>query len=62
MADVIDLRDLPEDQVKFIQKLVESLKKKSKIRKKRGVEAIAFATWPLGVKGKLARKEIYDYL
>ena len=62
MANVIDLRDLPEEQVKFVQKLVESLKQKAKIKRKRDGEAIAFTAWPLSVKGKLTRKEIYDYL
>jgi len=29
-------------------------------RKKKEKEEIPFASWPLGVKGELTRKEIYD--
>jgi len=32
------------------------------MKKEGGKEEIDFATWPLGVKGKLTRREIYDYL
>lgn len=64
MADNIDIRDLPEEDIKFIQKLVELLREKIRRGKEevREKNEIVFATWPLGVKGKLTRKEIYDYL
>jgi len=64
MTDTIDLHDLPEDEVKLVQEFVEFLKRRMKMRKEKigEKEEIAFATWPLGVKGKLTRREIYDYL
>ena len=64
MVDTIDVHDLPEEEVKFIQELVELLREKVRMKKAKveGKEEIFFATWPLGVKGKLTRKEIYDYL
>lgn len=56
MAESIDVRDLPEEEIKFIKKLVELLREKAKIRKtKREEEEITFSAWPLGVKGKLNR-------
>lgn len=65
MGDIIDVHDLPEEDVEFIEKLVELLREKAKTRKEKvpgEKEEIQFASWPLGVKGKLTRKEIYDYL
>jgi hypothetical protein len=64
MTDTIDLHDLPEDEVKLVKEFVEFLKRRVKMRKEKigEKEEIAFATWPLGVKGKLTRREIYDYL
>jgi hypothetical protein len=43
---------------------VEFLRKKAKAIEKKDnkTEKTLFATWPLGVKGKLTRREIYDYL
>lgn len=64
MAENIDVHDLPEDEIKFIRRLVEFLREKAKMRKAmtKEKEQIIFGTWPLGVKGKLTRREIYDYL
>jgi hypothetical protein len=64
MTDTIDLHDLPEDEVKLVQEFVEFLKRRVKMREKKAgeKEEITFAAWPLGVKGKLTRREIYDYL
>lgn len=64
MAKNIDVHDLPEEEVKFVQELVKFLKEKAKMRKAKvkEKEEIVFASWPLGVKGKLTRREIYDYL
>jgi len=64
MTDTIDLHDLPEDEVKLVKEFVEFLKRRVKIREKKTgeKEEITFAAWPLGVKGKLTRREIYDYL
>lgn len=62
MADVIDVRDLPEDEVMFLKKLVDFLKEKATREKAGEEEEIQLAAWPLGVKGKITRREIYDYL
>ena len=64
MAEAIDVHDLPEEEIKLLQKFIEFLREKAKVRGKATAEReeIIFATWPLGVKGKLTREEIYDYL
>jgi len=64
MVENIDVHDLPEEDVRFIRKLVDLLRERVKMRKARAdeKEEIIFAVWPLGVKGKLTRREIYDYL
>ena len=64
MRNTIDIRDLPEEETKLVQEFVEFLRKKTKARGKKDhkSEETVFATWPLGVKGKLTRREIYDYL
>lgn len=64
MTNQIDVHDLPKEQVKIVQEFVNFLR--SKIKKEtiraQGGETIAFKSWPLGVKGKLTRREMYDYL
>ena len=64
MTDMIDIHGLPEEDVRFIRDFVEFLRQKTKKSeaKVKGKEEIPFADWPLGVKGKLTREEIYDYL
>ncbi len=62
MAAVIDIHDLPEEEVKLVREFVNFLREKAKRGKKlAGKEAVAFGTWSLGVKAKLTRREIYDY-
>jgi len=62
LVDVIDVRGIQDEDVKFLIKLVDFLKKKGETPKTLENEEIDFAAWPLGVKGKLTRDEIYDYL
>ncbi len=64
MAKVIDIHDLPEEEVRLVQKFVESLRKKGKRKGEAGIkkEKIRFGAWTLGAKSKFTRKEIYDYL
>lgn len=69
MIEQIDVRDLPEMEVRFVQQLVDLLKAKTKEgAKKEGVEntagkKIKLPTYPLGaIQGNLSRREIYDYL
>jgi len=64
MPNMIDVGDLTDEQVKALEKLIELFRRQGK--KKRVTKAatkeekVVFASWPLGVKGKLTRKEIYD--
>ena len=64
MAETIDVHDLPEEEIKLLQEFIEFLREKAKVREEATVEKeeIIFAAWPLGVKGRLTRGEIYDYL
>ena len=59
--NIIDVHDLREEDANFVQRMVEFLRKTRKEREGEA-EEISFATWPLGVKGNLTRKELYDYL
>lgn len=60
MTDIIDIHDLKLEEMKLVEEFVEFLKNRQK--KKNKEEKIKFANWLLKVKGKLTRKEIYDYL
>jgi hypothetical protein len=63
MADVIDVHDLPDEDVQMVQHLVSFLREKSKKEKELPEkEEDVVETGPLGVKGTLSRKEIYDHL
>jgi len=64
MPKTLDLNDLSEEDAKFVETLVSYLKERLRIKKATGErkEVIKFASWPLGVKGKLTREEIYDHL
>jgi hypothetical protein len=63
MADTINVSDLPEQEVQFLERWVEHLRVKARVRRE-GEEPgwIEFSTWQLGVMGNLTREEIYDYL
>ena len=60
MVNIIDIHDLKPEEARLVEELVEFLKNRQKKKNKK--EKIKFANWPLEVKGKLTRKEIYDYL
>lgn len=68
-TSVIDVRDLPEKEVETVQKFVEFLREQV-MRGRKGIQgkekeitAGHFLTPRLlGVKGRVSRKEIYDYL
>jgi hypothetical protein len=67
MADTINVRDLLEEDVELLERWVERLRAKARRERQRSDEPEkheepAFAVWPLGVKGKLTREKIYDYL
>jgi hypothetical protein len=64
IQDSIDVRGLDQQDVSLIEALVERLRERARKKKeaKAEKESTVFATWPLGAKGRLTRKEIYDYL
>jgi hypothetical protein len=64
MTNQIDVHDLPKEQVKLVEDFVNFLRGRiiKKAIKTKGKKTIAFKSWPLGVKGKLTRREMYDYL
>lgn len=64
MQDSIDVRGLDQQDVSLIEALVQRLRDRARKKKEAKPEegSTVFASWPLGVKGKLTRKEIYDYL
>lgn len=64
MANTINVRDLPEQDVQLLERWVERLR--AKVKRQRAAECERrkepnFATWPLGVKGKLARRG-YEFI
>ncbi len=61
VSDTIDLRDLPEEEIKLVQEFVEFLRKKAESREKKEKkgEKIVFAAWPLGIKGKPTRRDVW---
>ena len=63
MARIIDVHDLPVEDVVVIEKLVRLLRNKTHVAiTQNNAEEPSFSTWPLGAKGKLTRKEIYEHI
>ncbi len=68
MIHIIDVHDLPETEVKFLQRLVDLMRQVPHVRGESGkgtqeeLEKIEFGHWPLGVMQGLTRREIYDFL
>jgi hypothetical protein len=63
--DMLDVRDLPDDQIEFIQQLIEFMRQKHQKpfrQPEDETESIHLRSWSLGVKGEISREEIYDYL
>ena len=63
--EMLDVRGLPDDQIEFIQQLVEFMRQKHQkplMQPKDETETIHLRSWPLGVKGEISREEVYDYL
>lgn len=60
MVDTLDVRDLSDEQVKILERLAKLFRKHKKAKKEQ--TKVVFNTWPLGVKGKLTRKEIYEHI
>lgn len=63
MAEFIDVRGLPDDQIQFLQQLIEFMRhRRQEETPQPEPETINFRDWPLGATGPLSREEIYDYL
>lgn len=63
MPDVIDIHDLPNEDVQFIKKIVGFLREKANTKKTgEGKKEVVFSFHDSNVIGKITRKEIYDYL
>lgn len=63
--DILDVRDLPDDQIEFIQQLIEFMRQKHQeplMQPQDETETIRLRSWSLGVKGEISREEVYDYL
>lgn len=65
MITNVDVHDLPEEDAEMIQKIAELVREKVRKEEKqpgRQAEGEAFtvASWPLGAKENLTRKDIYD--
>lgn len=57
----LEVGDLTEEEVKIVKKFIDLLKA-MRVEKPREGDRIVFKSWPLKVKGRLTREEIYDYL
>jgi len=63
MSESINLGGLSGEEVKLVEDFVRFLKARKEGKEvKKESEDITFTSWHLGVKGKLRREEIYDYL
>jgi hypothetical protein len=60
MTNVIDVHDLPEEDVMIVQEIVDKLREKRKNQDSGERDGVEFGRWPLGVKGNLSRSEIYE--
>ncbi|MDE0043252.1 MAG: hypothetical protein OXT74_14530 [Candidatus Poribacteria bacterium] len=63
--ETLDVRDLPDDQIEFLQQLIEFMRQnpqKPVTLPIDEMETIQLRSWPLGVKRDVSREKIYDYL
>ncbi|MEM2661523.1 MAG: hypothetical protein QXS74_09420 [Nitrososphaeria archaeon] len=56
-----EIEDLTEEEIRIVKEFIDLLKAR-RLEKPGEGERIAFKSWPLKVKGRLTREEIYDYL
>jgi len=62
MQKVIAIGNLPDEEVKLLEDFIEFLTARTaRKEKEKESEDIAFASWPLEVKGKLRREEINHF-
>jgi len=57
----LEVGDLTEEEIRVVRAFIDSLKARRAEKPMRS-EEIKFKSWPLKVKGRLTREEIYDYL
>lgn len=66
METTISIDDLPEEHARLVCEFVAFLKAKSKLHpvpdKLDNANKPEFAEWPLEVRGRVTREEIYDHL
>lgn len=60
MVNRIDVHDLQEEDVLIVQGVVDQLREKRRKQDSEEKEKVDFGQWPLGVKGNLSRREIYE--
>ena len=63
--DTLDVQGLPDDQIEFLQQLIEFMRQNHQKPVTPPIdetETIQLRSWSLGVKGTVSRTEIYDYL
>ncbi len=57
----LEVKDLTEEEIKIVREFIDLLRTR-RAKKPRGSKEIAFKSWPLKVKGRLTREEIYGHL
>lgn len=57
----VDFTGLRPEEIRLIKEFLEFLKARAAKPQAVG-EDIEYRDWPLGVRGEITRKEIYDYL
>ena len=57
----LDVSGLKPEEVKLLKEFLELLKARA-IKQQAPEKEVEYRSWPLGVKGKITRKDIYDYL
>lgn len=64
MGETIDLTGLEEEDIRFLKRLVNYLRARGRHVEDHAEEgeSVIYHSWALGVKGKVTRAEIYDYL
>jgi hypothetical protein len=63
MTRIIDVHDLPVEDIVIIENIVRLLRNKTHVAiTQEHSEEPNCSTWPLGAKDKLTRKEIFGYI
>jgi len=57
----LEVGNLTEEEIRIVKEFINSIRAR-RVEKLRRSEKVVFKSWPLKVKGRLTREEIYDYL